>query len=99
MFILASATPFALWAHIVFAQERTFKTFVGTIILLIQGAIPLVMALALIMFLWHGVKLIMFAASDKDREDNKRALFWGIIALFVMVTLWGIVEIIKVTFL
>jgi hypothetical protein len=57
------------------------------------------MALALIVFLWHGVKLTMFAASDKDRENNKLALFWGVIALFVMVALWGIVEVIKVTFL
>jgi len=90
LLVLLSATQIA------FAQ-RTFRTFVSTIIDLIQAIIPVVMAFAFAFFLWQGAKLVLYASNDKS--ENKKALFWSLVALFVMVALWGIVEIIKITFL
>jgi hypothetical protein len=93
-------------AQVAFAQA-TFRTFVSTIIELIQAIIPVVMAFAFVFFLWQGARLvwgggdieIALADGKKGKTQRKQALFWSLVALFVMVTLWGIVELIKVTFL
>lgn len=82
--------------HPVYAQQ-TFRTFASTIIDLIQVTIPVVMALAFAVFLMQGAKLVLNASSDKN--DQKKALFWSLVAVFVMVSVWGIVEVIKLTFL
>jgi zinc transporter ZupT len=90
LFFIASS------AQVVYAQQ-TFRTFVSTIIDLIQAIIPVVMAFAFAFFLWQGAKLVLTASNDKS--ESKQGLFWSLVALFVMVALWGIVELIKVTFL
>lgn len=86
----------ALHAHVVHGQT-TFRTLASTLISLIQAVIPVVMALAFVFFLWQGAKLVLYSSNDKG--ENKTALFWSLVVLFVMVTLWGIIQIIKDTFL
>lgn len=84
------------YAHLAYGQ-RTFRTFASTVIELIQAAIPVVMALIFVFFLMQGVKLVLNASTDKG--EQKKALFWSLVAVFVMVSVWGIVEVIKLTFL
>lgn len=90
-------TALLLQTHIAVAQVRTFRTFVSTVIDLMLSIIPVVLAMAFVVFLWQGAKLVLTASNDKT--ESKTALFWSVIALFIMVTLWGIVQLLKVTFL
>lgn len=55
---------------------------------LIEKAIPVLFSLALLMFFWGVVKYIRSAG---DKEESKRIMWWGIIALFVMSSVWGLV--------
>jgi hypothetical protein len=64
---------------------------------IINPIIALMFALALIYFLWGGVKLIQNADNDTEREKGKQALFWGTIGMFIMVAVGGIVAIIQNT--
>ncbi len=60
--------------------------------------IPLIFTLAFLFFLW-GMFLYMKDSSDvKKREEAKKFIYWGIIALTVMISIWGIVKIINTTF-
>jgi len=53
--------------------------------------LPLVVAIALLAFFW-GLATFIFAAGNEDAKDRgKRIMIWGIIALFIMVAVWGIV--------
>ena len=52
--------------------------------------IPIFVALALIWFIWGLIKFVI-AADAEGREDGKLMMWWGIIALFVIVSIWGIV--------
>jgi len=53
--------------------------------------VPLLAACALLVFFWGLVKFVNNTASETVRDDAKNIMFWGIIALFVMMSIWGIV--------
>ena len=52
--------------------------------------IPACMALAVLAFFWGLVKYIASASDETAKEGGKTLMIWGMIALFVMVALWGI---------
>ncbi|HEY4504392.1 MAG TPA: pilin [Candidatus Paceibacterota bacterium] len=58
--------------------------------------IPIFVALALIYFIWGLMKFIL-AADSEAREEGKKGMWWGIVALFVIVSIWGIVAFISRT--
>jgi hypothetical protein len=82
---------------VVFAQ-RTLATLLKTVVEIISAAIPLVMLFALIFFIWGAIRLIYGAGDDRAREVGKQTMIWGTVALFCMVAIWGIVEIIQNSF-
>jgi len=55
--------------------------------------IPLVFTLALLFFFWGVAKYIWSAGQEK--EEGKKIMIWGIIALFVMSSVWGLVSFIQ----
>ncbi len=59
---------------------------------LIYSALPLVIGIALLVFFWGLAKFILRAGDEKAREEGKQIMKWGIIALFVLVSVWGIIE-------
>lgn len=61
--------------------------------LLIQVVIPLVFTLALLFFFWGVVKYIR--SEGQGKEDGKRIMIWGVVALFVMSSIWGLVYFIR----
>ena len=59
-------------------------------------AIPLAFALALLAFFYGIAKYIFRIGGDADAaEDGKRIMLWGIIALFVIASVWGIVQFLR----
>ena len=52
--------------------------------------IPLAFVLALLFFFW-GVAKYVWAAGD-GKDEGKKIMIWGVIALFVMASIWGIVS-------
>ena len=52
--------------------------------------IPIVFALALLYFFWGLATYILSAEQDKDLA--KKRMLWGIVALFVMASVWGLVR-------
>lgn len=63
---------------------------------IISSIIPILVALALIYFFWGLIKFILQSGDAKD--EGKKYMIWGIIALFVMVSVWGIVNLLKESF-
>ena len=60
---------------------------------LINTSIAVVIAIALLGFFWGLVKFIFRVGGDeKAVDDGKRIMKWGLLALFVMVSVWGIVR-------
>ena len=60
--------------------------------------ISLMFGLAFMGFLWGAVQCILKAEDPKGRGAGKDKMLYGIIALAVMVSVWGLVKILTATF-
>lgn len=84
---------------IVFAAPKDFPGLVGLFISLINSAISVVFALAVLGFFWGVSKFVLSAGDSSKVEEGRKIMTWGIISLFVMVSIWGILAILESTFL
>ncbi len=65
---------------------------------LINRLIPFVIALTVLIFLWGVFKFVIAGADGDARKEAQGYMIWGVIALFVMVSVWGLVNILIRTF-
>lgn len=67
---------------------------------LIQGTVngvlvPILIAIAFIVFLWGVFKYYIYGATDEaKRKDGHQLIIWGVIGFVVIVSVWGIVNIV-----
>lgn len=47
---------------------------------------------SLLVFVWGIAKFILSAGDEKKVAEGKTLMFWGVVALFVMVSVWGIIQ-------
>jgi hypothetical protein len=59
---------------------------------LLNLIIPVIFGLAIIYFFWGTVQFILHSGEQKSRDDGKKKMLWGIIALFVMFGIYGILR-------
>ena len=66
---------------------RLGNTFIGILI-----------AFAVIWIIWNVVRFIMNADNPEKRAPIQSAILWGIVGLFVILSIWGLVRILTNTF-
>ncbi len=71
------------------------KGLIGDIGSIIQLLTQIAFAAALLFFFWGMAKFILHAGDERGREEGKEVMKWGIVALFVIVSIWGIVAFIQ----
>lgn len=60
--------------------------------------VPVIFAIAFIVFLWGAFQTFIMGANDEKVKDNgKNLMLWGLIGFFVMVSVWGLVNILTGT--
>lgn len=62
------------------------------------SVIPLIFALALVSFIWGVVQFVINGDDEAKKTKGKNFMIWGIIALAVMISVWGLVRIVGNTF-
>ncbi len=72
-------------------STENFTGIVCIFVDLISTAIPIVMALASLVFVWGLAKFILHAGDESGREEGKEVMKWGIVALFVLVSIDAII--------
>lgn len=74
------------------AQALTgVKIFTSSIGQVVDLLIPIVFAIALLVFFWGLAKYILAAGSEEAKAEGRRIMIGGLIALFIMSTVWGII--------
>ncbi|SRR3989339_20691 len=63
-----------------------------------RSVVPLIFALALVMFIWGVVQYVINSDEEAKKEKGRQFMIWGIIALTVMFSVWGLVRILGNTF-
>ncbi|MBP9771523.1 MAG: hypothetical protein KBD16_01200 [Candidatus Pacebacteria bacterium] len=63
----------------------------------LQPVIFLIFGLAFLMFIWGLVTFLKDKDSDEGRETGKKNIIWGILGMVIMVSVFGIINIIAGT--
>lgn len=90
LFAVGMACTVPTFTHAAFDGLKDLVTSLRGIV---NIAIPLAFALALLFFFYGVAKFIFRLGGDtKAVEDGKKLMGWGLVALFVIASVWGIVE-------
>jgi len=63
-----------------------------------ESIIPLIFILAVASFIWGVVQYVINSDEEGKRAKGRDFMIWGIIALVVMVSIWGLVQVMGNTF-
>ena len=81
-----------------FASAVTLKHTLGTISGVINAIIPIILALAVLAFFW-GLMTYLFSGDSGDKKsEGINKMVMGIVVIFVMVSIWGIIRVLQQTF-
>jgi len=80
-------------------SAATIVTALEQIKQILNAIIPIVITLAVIYFFWGLAQYILGGVdSPEKKEAGRNIMIYGLIALFVMVSVWGLVGLIGGTF-
>ncbi|MBP9710864.1 MAG: hypothetical protein KBD50_01190 [Candidatus Pacebacteria bacterium] len=65
---------------------------VNQIVDLINSAIPVVVGVALLFYFLAIIRYISKAGDAGGKSEEKKTLLWGLIGLFVIFSIWGILN-------
>jgi len=93
---IGSMLVFPLFAA---AQVDSLQELGAFIIDLINNvAVPLVFAIAFIVFIWGIFQYFIQGGHDEEAKDKGKSLMlWGLVGFFIMVSVWGLVNILTGT--
>lgn len=64
---------------------------------ILNPLIRLLFAVALVVFLWGIIEYIKGAGSPDSREQGTKHIIWGLVGLFIMVSVYGILTLFENT--
>ena len=76
----------------------SFAQIVNKAIGLANPFVGIIIGLAVLYFLWGVAQFVLSAGDEKKVEEGRKTMLWGIIALFVMVAMWGLAALVLDTF-
>ena len=62
----------------------------------LNGVIGLFITLAIVVFFWGLIKYL-WSMDVETAHESLKIMFWGVIAIFVMVSIWGIIRLLQST--
>ena len=74
------------------------EILISEILYIITLAIPVLLGLAVLLFLWGLAQYVTKTGDVESREGAKQKMIWGIVAIFVMVSIWGLVAFLQTVF-
>lgn len=66
--------------------------------IIIKTIVPLLFSLAIAGFIWGVIQYLINPESEEKKKKAREYIVWGIIGLFVMVSMWGLVGVLSNTF-
>lgn len=77
----------------------TFGDFLGFGTCLINRfLLPILIVLALVIFFFGVAQYVLNGENTEERAKGRQFMLWGVLALFVLVSIWGIIKLLSVTF-
>ena len=74
-------------------RDLVFNLVIGCIL---SPAVYLIIGISVVVFLWGVLKFIR--AEGDDKNEGRQFIVWGLVGLFIIVSLWALVSILQGTF-
>jgi len=91
--LLAMCAPFISHAQVVNNIKDIGLLFSN----ILQAAIVLLIGIAVVVFLWSIFKYLTEGKNEAKREEAKKYMIYGVSAIFIMVSVWGLVGLLNET--
>ena len=65
---------------------------------LVSSTIPILIGIGIVVFLYGVIKYVLAEGDPSKRSEARGFMIWGIVGLFVMVSVWGLVGLLQSTF-
>lgn len=79
-----------------FAATQTLSTVIGLIVGYMNQVLVLLIGLSVVTFAWYVFKY--FIKSNENRDEAGKYVMYSLIGFFVILSLWGLVNIVQNTF-
>ena len=80
------------------ASAQTLGSILGVFKGLLDSVIPIIITLAVIYFFYGVAKFMMSAGDEEAQSQGRSIMIYGIIGLFVITAVWGLVGVLGSTF-
>ena len=77
---------------------RTFKELVAMILHYISIVVPFIITLAVVYYMWIGLQGMRKSQEGKIDPDWPKTMAMGVLAIFLMVSIWGILQLLLSVF-
>ncbi len=82
---------------VTFAELNSADDLMTRLGVLMNEIVPVIIGLAVIYFIW-GILKYVTAGDAEDKSAARGYIIWGIIVIFVIVSIWGLVNLLSGTF-
>ncbi|MEK7509402.1 MAG: hypothetical protein AAB605_01680 [Patescibacteria group bacterium] len=79
-----------------FAAPQTFEQLAGIFVQILNGGIGVAIVLGIVIY-FLGIATSLGKLKSGGTENLRTHLLWGMIALFVMISVWGILALLRNT--
>lgn len=80
------------------ASAQTLLNTLALVSQFLNSLVYLFITLAIVVFFWGMIRYILAAGGADKQKENLKIMLYGIIAIFVMVSIWGIIQLLQRTF-
>lgn len=97
LFFLAPAVASAQYTITIFdtpSEDLNFTVFANKLVGIANAVIPFLIGVAFVVILWGIFKYIRNAGDSEKVAEGRKAVVYGVIALFLMLSFWGFVMLI-----
>lgn len=98
--IAASAylLPLAAFATTRDVGKDNIANLIGQINAVINTIIPFLVGLAVLIIIWGVFNYISGAGDEEKRAQAKQYIVWGVVGVFIMLSVWGLVNVLVNSF-
>lgn len=95
---IISIASLYMFPVLAFAQVRDADSLFNVINNILNKILPIIISIAVIWFIYNVFNYAILSGDEEAKTKTKNKMIWGIVALFVMVSVWGLVGLLTGTF-
>lgn len=77
---------------------QTIGTELRIFVKIVNALMPFIVGLAVLFFMWGVFQFVRASGNEDEVTEGRNRMIYGIIGIFVMVSVWGLVNVLSNTF-